>query len=83
MKFPFCHFLLSINKSNVHKRDNNNTYKSLCILETYQIFINKSTYIIPTDAFMTYRSAKDTENVSRHFFYFAHVKHLLEVINPL
>ena len=32
------------------------------------IFINKNTYIIPTNAFVTYRSVKDTDNVSRHFF---------------
>ena len=32
------------------------------------IFINKNTYIIPTNAYMTYRSVKDTDNVSRHFF---------------
>ena len=31
------------------------------------IFINKNTYIIPRDAFVTYCSVKDTENVSRHF----------------
>ena len=33
------------------------------------IFINKNTYIIPTEAYVTYRSVKDTDNVSRHFFY--------------
>ena len=33
------------------------------------IFINKNTYIIPTNAYMTYRSVKDTDNVSRHFFF--------------
>ena len=32
------------------------------------IFINKNTYIIPTEAYVTYRSVKDTDNVSRHFF---------------
>ena len=32
------------------------------------IFINKNTYIIPTNAYVTYRSVKDTDNVSRHFF---------------
>ena len=32
------------------------------------IFINKNTYTIPTDAFVTYCSVKDTENLSRHFF---------------
>ena len=32
------------------------------------IFINKNTYIIPTNAYVTYRSIKDTDNVSRHFF---------------
>ena len=31
------------------------------------IFINKNTYILPTDAFVTYRSVKGTDNVSRHF----------------
>ena len=31
------------------------------------IFINKNTYIIPTNAYMTYRSVKDTDNVSHHF----------------
>ena len=33
------------------------------------IFINKNTYIIPTNAFVTYRSVKDTDNVSRHFLH--------------
>ena len=49
------------------------------------IFINKNTYIIPTDAYVTYRSVKGTDNVSHHF-YFAPVNprgHLLEVIDPL
>ena len=32
------------------------------------IFINKNTYIIPTEAYVTYRSVKDTDNVSHHFF---------------
>ena len=32
------------------------------------IFINKNTYIIPTNAYVTYRSVKDTDNVSRHVF---------------
>ena len=27
-----------------------------------------NTYIIPTEAYVTYRSVKDTDNVSRHFF---------------
>ena len=49
------------------------------------IFINKNTYIIPTNAYMTYRSVKDTDNVSRHFFstestYVNPSGHLLEVI---
>ena len=32
------------------------------------IFINKNTYIIPTNAYVTYRSVKDTDNVSPHFY---------------
>ena len=53
-----------------------------------RIFINKNTYIIPTNAYVTYRSVKDTDNVSRHFFSTesTHVNprgHLLEVISPL
>ena len=50
-----------------------------------RIFINKNTYIIPIDAYVTYCSVKDTDNVSCHF-YFAHVNpsgYLLEVIDPL
>ena len=52
------------------------------------IFINKNTYIIPTNAYVTYRLVKDTDNVSRHFFSTesTHVNpsgHLLEVIDPL
>ena len=52
------------------------------------IFINKNTYIIPTNAYVTYRSVKDTDNVSRHVFSTesTHVNprgHLLEVISPL
>ena len=52
------------------------------------IFINKNTCIIPTNAYVTYRSVKDTDNVSRYFFSTesTHVNprgHLLEVISPL
>ena len=52
------------------------------------IFINKNTYIIPTNAYVTYRSVKDTDNVSRPFFstQSTHVNpsgQLLEVIYSL
>ena len=52
------------------------------------IFINKNTYIIPTNAYVTYRSVKDTGNVSRHVFSTesTHVNprgHLLEVISTI
>ena len=47
-----------------------NKYKTLNLVNfiVIWIFINKNTYIIPTDAYVTYRSVKDTDNVSRHFF---------------
>ena len=43
-------------------------YKNLVNFIVIGIFINKNTYIIPTNAYVTYRSVKDTDNVSRHFF---------------
>ena len=73
----------------MHQRTDANLYPpKLVNFIVIGIFINKNTYIIPTEAYVTYRSVKDTDNVSRHFFFTesTHVNpsgHLLEVISPL
>ena len=73
---------------NEEKMKNLNNSSDLVNFIVIGIFINKNTYIIPTNAYVTYRSVKDTDNVSRHVFSTesTHVNprgHLLEVISPL
>ena len=68
--YHFGHILKILSKS-VHEFLSYLVHKQTNLVNfiVIGIFINKNTYIIPTNAYVTYRSVKDTDNVSRHFFF--------------